>query len=121
MQNNKKPVRNGTTRLRATIYGERRIIALKMGHDLNTRLMAFCNSIHTPANTYINQLIEASLTTSAPAPVKRIKIGPSPLNVSIRLEPDLHHRLMAYCARSSVSANSFICGLIRQDLALRNL
>jgi len=81
-------------------------------------MMAFCNGVHIPANTYVNELIEIALAKADPLKdsLKRIKPGPDYINVSIRMEPELHHKLMSFCSTEAISANSFVCGLIQKNL-----
>lgn len=51
----------GSKRLRSHIYGDRRTVSLRMDPDLHQRMMALCDELATPANTYIGGLIEADL------------------------------------------------------------
>ncbi len=46
---------------RARIYAERRIVSLRLAPELHKRMMALCDNLQTPANTYISALIENDL------------------------------------------------------------
>jgi hypothetical protein len=48
-------------RLRSAIYGERITVSLRLKPELHERMMALCNKLETPANTYISALIESDL------------------------------------------------------------
>lgn len=50
-----------TKRRRASIYGERRIVSLRMSPELHERMMGLCNELTIPANTYLTGLVEADL------------------------------------------------------------
>ena len=112
----------GSTRNRRAIFGERKTITLRMTAELNERLMGYCDTVHAAANTYVNALIESALAKTDPAAksLKRVALRAAPkVIVSIRLEPDLHQRLNAYCERAETSANAFVCGLVQRDLKQR--
>lgn len=111
-----------STRIRTVIYGKRKAIALRMGLDLNEKMMAYCNSIRAPANTYVTALIDSALSKKEPAAstLKRVGCrGEQRVSVSVRMEPELRQRLMDYCSAAGVSANAFVCGLIQKDLKRR--
>lgn len=111
------------TKRRSTIYGDRRAITLRMGAELNERLMALCDEIHTPANTHVNALISAALgrTDPATASLKRVgQRGEPKTTLTLRLEPDLHARLNEYCGTAGLSVNAFVCGIVQKDLRQRN-
>lgn len=94
-----------------------------MGADLNERLMAFCDEVHTPANTHVHALISAALdrTDPASATLKRVGHRGEPKTMlTLRLEPELHTRLNTYCEATGLSANAFVCGLVQKDLKQRN-
>ncbi|MES7472752.1 hypothetical protein U6K92_12530 [Cutibacterium acnes] len=57
----KKGEGGGSKRIRSHIYGERRTVSLRMEPDLHQRMMALCDELSLPANTYIIGLIEADL------------------------------------------------------------
>lgn len=114
----------GSTRNRRAIFGDRKPISLRMTAELNERLMAYCDSVHTAANTYVNGLIESALSKADPA-TKSLK-RPAPRSepkviVSIRMEPEVHERLNSYCESADISANAFVCGLVQKDLKQRSL
>lgn len=46
---------------RAHIYAERRIVSLRLPPELHKRMMALCDDLQIPANTYISALIENNL------------------------------------------------------------
>lgn len=114
----------GSTRNRRAIFGERKAITLRMTTELNERLIAYCDSVSTAANTYVNALIDSALSRSDPA-AKALK-RPAPRSepkiiVSIRMDPELHERLNTYCEGADTSANAFVCGLIQKDLRQRGI
>ena len=112
------------TRNRRAIFGDRRPITLRMTSGLNERLMAYCDSVRIAANTYVNGLIESALSQADPA-TKSLNMPASraepKMVVSIRMEPEVHERLNAYCERAEISANVFVCGLMQKDLMKRGL
>jgi glutaminase len=111
-----------STRIRTVIYGERKAIALRMGLDLNERMMVYCNSVCTPANTYVTALIDSALAKNDPAAssLKRVgSRGEQRVIVSVRVAPGLRQRLTEYCSAAGISANAFVCGLIKKDLKRR--
>jgi hypothetical protein len=116
----KKAKGGGSTRIRSSIYGERKTITVRMSADLNGRLIGYCNSVRTPANTYVNGLIENILDKDPP-----INLGRAPARttskvvVTIRIEPGLHHRLKDYCTTKAISANALICFLLQRNLAAK--
>lgn len=109
---------NGSKRRRNRIYNDRQVFSVRMGIDLNRRLLARCDLMQVPANTYITGLIQKALARPAPSPVvdSRVVRGEPRVNVSIRLSGNLHSDLLSYCAQAKVSATSFVCGLIDKDL-----
>ncbi len=110
-------------RLRAAIYGERQTVTVRMGPNLNKRLMEYCGALQMPANIYITGLICGALLRNEPetAATKRLgEPGETKVTVTIRLDPKLHMGLTEYCKKKAFSANTFICGLIHKDLAKRD-
>jgi len=92
-----------------------------MGHELDQRMMAYCDSVRMPANTYVNGLIAAALARVDPATasLKQANVrADAKVTVSIRLDPELRHRLTAYCKNASpaLSVNAFVCGMVLKDL-----
>jgi predicted DNA-binding protein len=117
----KKAKGGGSSRHRTSIYGNRLAITLRMGRELDERMMAYCDSVPMPANTYVNGLITAALARADPATasLKQANVrADAKVTVSIRLDPDLRHRLTAYSKSTSpsVSVNSFVCGVVLKDL-----
>ena len=111
----------GSSRNRTRIYGDRATLPIRMGVDLDVRMMAYCDSVPMPANTYVNGLIVAALARVDPATasVKHANVrADGKVFVSIRLDKELHQRLISYCksAVPRTSANAFVCGLILKDL-----
>lgn len=51
----------GSKRRRPRVYGDRRTVSLRMDPDLHERMMDLCDELKTPANTYIQGLIETDL------------------------------------------------------------
>ena len=51
----------GRKRLRAQIYGDRRTVSLRIDPLLHQSMMALCDELALPANTYVISLIEADL------------------------------------------------------------
>lgn len=51
----------GSSRIRGKIYSDRVTVSLRLQQDLHARLMACCDELATPANSYIISLIEADL------------------------------------------------------------
>ena len=110
----------GSTRIRASIYGERKTITVRMSADLNGRLIGYCNSVRTPANTYVNGLIEDVLDKNQPINLGRAPVRTtSKVVVTIRIEPESHHRLKSYCTTHAISANALICFLLQRNLAAK--
>lgn len=109
---------SGSTRIRTRIYGERQAVTVRMSEELNTRLMAFCDRVRSPANSHIIELLKEVVDLGQP-----IKLGRAPprggrkITVTVRLEPELHRRLMHFCTRQNVSANWLALFLIERDLA----
>ena len=46
---------------RARIFAERRIVSIRLAPELHKRMIALCDDLQTPANTYLTGLIEADL------------------------------------------------------------
>lgn len=109
---------NGSKRRRNHIYHDRKVFALRMSVELHRRLLAKCDRLQVPANTYITSLIQGALaranasTTTIPTLVR----GEQRVNVSIRLSGNLHSALLSYCTQAKLSATSYVCGLIAKDL-----
>lgn len=61
-QDAEKPADEQGPKRRARIYAERRIVSLRLAPELHKRMMALCDDLQTPANTYISALIENDLT-----------------------------------------------------------
>ena len=117
---------SSSTRKRGTIFGKRRMIALRMTAELNERMMGHCDSVHVAANTYVNGLIESALAKTDPASKSlqcAVPRAAPKVTVTIRMEPALHERLNTCCneAEVAVSVNAFVCGLVRKDLKQRGL
>jgi predicted DNA-binding protein len=111
----------GSSRNRTSIYGTRLAITLRMGRELNQRMMAYCDSVPMPANTYVNGLITAALARVDPATasLKNANVrSDEKLMVSIRLDPELRQRLTDYrkTATPVMSVNAYVCGLVLKDL-----
>lgn len=112
----------GGTRNRRAIFGERKAITLRMTAELNERTMSHCDSVHAAANSYINGLIESALAKTDPATKSLKSVVPRAapkVIVTIRMDPNLHQRLNAYCEGAETSANAFVCGLVHKDLKQR--
>ena len=111
----------GSSRNRTSIYGDRATLPIRMGLDLDVRMMTYCDSVPMPANTYVNGLIVAALARVHPATASvkhaNVRAG-GKVFVSIRIDKELHKRLSSYCksAEPRTSANAFVCGLILKDL-----
>lgn len=89
--------------------------------DLDVRMMSYCDGMQMPANTYVNGLIVAALARVDPATasMKHANVrADGKVFVSIRLDKELHQRLLSYCKSTEprTSANAFVCGLILKDL-----
>lgn len=111
----------GSSRNRTSIYGDRATLPIRMGVALDVRMMAYCDSVPMPANTYVNGLIVAALARVDPATasLKHANVRKDgKVFVSIRLDRELHQRLLSYCKSTEprTSANAFVCGLILKDL-----
>ncbi len=111
----------GSSRIRKSIYGARATLPIRMGVDLDVRMIAYCDSVPMPANTYVNGLIVAALARVDPstASLKHAsRRAEGKVFVSIRLDRELHQRLLSYCKVASprTSANAFVCGLVLKDL-----
>lgn len=116
-----KGVKEGGRRKRASIYGDRATLAIRMGTDLDVRMMGYCASVPMPANTYVNGLIVASLARVDPATasVKHAnRRAEGKVFLTFRIDRELHQRLLAYCKSTEprTSANAFVCGLVLKDL-----
>lgn len=115
-----KPAAKGAKRrVRKAIFADRQPITLRMTAALNDHLAAYCSDIKTPANTYVNVLIEIALAKDDPAEMSCLVPMPRSepkFPLTVRLERALHAMLDAYCERADVSANAFVCGLIQKDL-----
>lgn len=57
----KTPEARGGKRMRGQIYGNRITVSLRMESELHERLMSLCDELNKPANSHINELIEADL------------------------------------------------------------
>lgn len=55
------PTNEKVPKRRARIYHERRIVSLRLAPELHKRMMALCDDLQTPANTYISALIKDDL------------------------------------------------------------
>ena len=60
-QDAEKPADEQGPKRRARIYAERRIVSLRLAPELHKRMIALCDNLQTPANTYISALIENDL------------------------------------------------------------
>lgn len=60
-QDAEKPADEQGPKRRARIYAERRIVSLRLATELHKRMMALCEDLQTPANTYVSSLIEGDL------------------------------------------------------------
>lgn len=60
-QDTEKPADEQGPKRRARIYAERRIVSLRMVPELHKRMIALCDDLQTPANTYLTGLVEADL------------------------------------------------------------
>lgn len=57
----KKAEGKAAKRMRTHIYGDRVTVSLRMEPELHERMMHLCDELRSPANSYINGLIEADL------------------------------------------------------------
>ncbi len=60
-QDAEKPADEQGPKRRARIYAERRIVSLRRVSELHKRMIALCDDLQTPANTYLTGLVEADL------------------------------------------------------------
>lgn len=121
--------RSGSNRIRGKIYQDRKSMSLRVDTVVHGRLMQLCDELRTPANTYVNTLIESSLKKRGKkedeselrfgAARFREKINQDRVNFSLRLDIKLHGRLMRLCEELNTSANMYINALIEADLKKR--
>ena len=115
-----KPDAKVGRRNRVSIYGDRKVITIRMSESLNEQLMAHCNQEKIPANSYVVGLIKALLSNPSQSPdLRRTRAPESRVMVSIRLDPSLHERMTAFCESLGVSANALVLWLVKEDLRLR--
>lgn len=50
-----------SSRRRGPIFKQRRIVSLRLEDDLHQEMMALCDELRTPANTYLTDLVKADL------------------------------------------------------------
>lgn len=121
--------RSGSNRIRGKIYQDRMNMSLRVDTVVHARLMQLCDELRTPANTYVNALIESSLKKRGKieedielrvsAIRVRGRIYHDRVNFSLRLDLKLHGRLMKLCEVLNTPANMYITALIETDLKKR--
>lgn len=110
-------------RIRGSTFGERRPVPLRLAKDLYGRLSEHCRRASTPANTYLVGMLDDALRPRSPAlppaPAGGAANGAERIALTLRMRPDLHARLMAFCERKGISANAYISGLLGAALPMR--